>query len=81
MTSPGAKFCIFFTVFVYAVCWENMNGLIFIKGVMQGKTWGEEVFLMSDCRLEGWIEELLSQYTIHPIHNAQILFIEYQPYI
>lgn len=41
VTSRGAKFCIFFhCLFVYAVYWENMNGSIFIRGVVQGKTWG-----------------------------------------
>lgn len=62
VTSRGEKFCIFFhCLFVYAVYWENMNGSIFIRGAVQGKTWGwEECFLMSACRLGGWVENLFS---------------------
>lgn len=42
-TSRGAKFCIFFhSLFVCDVQWENMNGSIFIRGAVHGKTpgWG-----------------------------------------
>lgn len=39
VTSRGAKFCIFFhCLFVCDVYWENMNGSIFIRGAVQGKT-------------------------------------------
>lgn len=39
VTSRGAKFCIFFhSLFVCDVQWENMNGSIFIRGAVQGKT-------------------------------------------
>lgn len=39
VTSRGAKFCIFFrSLFVCDVQWENMNGSIFIRGAVHGKT-------------------------------------------
>lgn len=54
VTSQGAKFCIFFQcLFVYTVYWENMNGSIFIRGVVRGKPSGGGCFLMSACRLGG----------------------------
>lgn len=47
MTSQGVKFCIFFhCLFVCDVHWENMNRSIFIRGAMQGKTWGGVVLCM-----------------------------------
>lgn len=61
VTSQGAKFCIFFhCLFVYAVYWENMNGSIFIRGAVRGKASGWGCFLMSACRLGGWVENLFS---------------------
>jgi len=61
VTFQGAKFCIFFhCLFVYAAYWENMNGSIFIRGAVRGKTSGWGCFLMSACRLGGWVENLFS---------------------
>lgn len=44
---------IFHSLFVYAVYWENMNGSIFIRGAVQGKTCRGGCSLMTACKL-GW---------------------------
>lgn len=55
------SFAYFFRcLFVCAVFWENMNGSIFIRGVVRGKTCGGWCFPMSACRRGGWVENLFS---------------------
>lgn len=84
VTSRGAKFCIFFHyVFVYAVYWENMNGSIFIRGAVQGKSWGGGgvfwwVHVGCEDRLETCFHEIVYSFTEHSkeytVHCSFLLF-------